>query len=369
MGAEEEMKIEEDDEEDVAYRRRQKEHAKGKKRADATEGESLLGKRKADEALEDARERRRPRMHGSSRKMTTTQPMLGHLPSGRMTTAKKATRPKRMTAMPTPAPPSTPPRMPIPVPNPTQRRQGRQGCRRGAPQPLAAPQPVNACSTCVDFGILCEPNPGYSCFTCRSRKKNPDQQMRSRNKEHPPDLEHHLRLQPQDHDVLCVPLHLSRGHPSTPSHPQIPKIIPTWHPAVQGSYCASRLREPLEHSTMASHQELGPAEPSHSPSPSLSSNTIAIPSAVNLGMRWHIGPAIIRSTTPIPPSVSPWTSSDTRRSRSMPATGTIYSGPQMSSADDPPIPAPVSPAISILPVEVLAETESSSDNVGSGSSE
>ncbi|KIK73213.1 hypothetical protein PAXRUDRAFT_21109 [Paxillus rubicundulus Ve08.2h10] len=81
----------------------------------------------------------------------------------------------RMTATPTPAPPSTPPHTPIPVPNPAQRRQGRQGCRRGAPQPLAAPQPVNACSTCVDFGILCEPNPGYSCFTCRSRKKKCEQ--------------------------------------------------------------------------------------------------------------------------------------------------------------------------------------------------
>ncbi|KIK76392.1 hypothetical protein PAXRUDRAFT_170115 [Paxillus rubicundulus Ve08.2h10] len=69
MGAEEEeargaqilqMKMEEDNEEDVAYRRQQKEHAKGKKRADATEGESLLGKRKADEVLEDAREHRWP---------------------------------------------------------------------------------------------------------------------------------------------------------------------------------------------------------------------------------------------------------------------------------------------------------------------
>ncbi|KIK77819.1 hypothetical protein PAXRUDRAFT_17248 [Paxillus rubicundulus Ve08.2h10] len=211
MGAKEEvqilqMKMEEDDEEDVAYRRRQKEHAKGKKRADATEGESLLGKRKADKVLEDARECGQPRMHGSSSKMTTAQPTLVHLLGGRMTTAKKAARPKQMTkaqwaaecrdniefedkdpisdaaagstssadrmmAMPTPAPPSTPPHMLIPGPNPVQRRQGHQGRWRGAPQPLAAPQPANACLTYVNFGILCEPNPGYSCFTCQSRKK------------------------------------------------------------------------------------------------------------------------------------------------------------------------------------------------------
>ncbi|KIK73308.1 hypothetical protein PAXRUDRAFT_21001 [Paxillus rubicundulus Ve08.2h10] len=164
MGAEEEeargaqilqIEIEEDDEEDVAYRRRQKEHAKGKKRADAMEGESFLGKRKADEALDDATECRRPQMRRSSGKMTAAQPTLVHLPGGRMTTAKKATRPKRMTkaqraaehrddvqsededtignmavgstssadrmmATPTPAPPSTPPGTSIPVPNPAQ---------------------------------------------------------------------------------------------------------------------------------------------------------------------------------------------------------------------------------------------------------
>ncbi|KIK79142.1 hypothetical protein PAXRUDRAFT_16487 [Paxillus rubicundulus Ve08.2h10] len=197
------MKIEEENEEDVAYRRRQKDHAKGKKRADATEGESLLGKGKVDKVLEDARERGQPRMCGSSGKMTASQPTLVHLPGGRMTTAKKAARPKQMTkaqqaaehrqlkehrddvqskdedpignvaddGTPTPAPQSTPPQTPIPVPNPAQQRQGHQGCRRGAPQPLAAPQPVNACSTCINFGILCEPNPGYLCFTCRSHKK------------------------------------------------------------------------------------------------------------------------------------------------------------------------------------------------------
>ncbi|KIK73442.1 hypothetical protein PAXRUDRAFT_178418, partial [Paxillus rubicundulus Ve08.2h10] len=47
---------------------------------------------------------------------------------------------------------------------------------------------------------------------------------------------------------------------------------------------------------------------------------------------------------------------------------TIYSGLQMSSVANAPIPAPVSPAISIPPVEVLAEMKSASDNVGSGSS-
>ncbi|KAF8834800.1 hypothetical protein BDN67DRAFT_985058 [Paxillus ammoniavirescens] len=88
--------MEEDDDEDVAYRRRQKEHGKGKKRVDVTEGESSLGKRKADEVLKDERECGRPRMHGSSSKMTTAQPTLIHQPGSRMTTSTKATRPKRM---------------------------------------------------------------------------------------------------------------------------------------------------------------------------------------------------------------------------------------------------------------------------------
>ncbi|KIK77979.1 hypothetical protein PAXRUDRAFT_165224 [Paxillus rubicundulus Ve08.2h10] len=164
MGAKEEeargvqilqMKMEEDEEEDVAYRRQQKEHAKGKKRADVMEGECLLGKRKVVEVVEDAREHGRPRIHRSSSKMTTAQPMLVHLLGGRMTTTKKATRPKQMTkaqwaaerrdniesededpisdavagstssanrmmATLTPSPPSTPPCTPIPVPNPAQ---------------------------------------------------------------------------------------------------------------------------------------------------------------------------------------------------------------------------------------------------------
>ncbi|KIK76408.1 hypothetical protein PAXRUDRAFT_18244 [Paxillus rubicundulus Ve08.2h10] len=374
MGAEEEeaqgaqilqMKIEEDDEEDVAYRRQQKEHVKGKKRADATEGESSLGKRKADKALEDATECGRTRMRGSSSKMTAAQPTLVHLPGGRMTTAKKAARPKwmtkaqraaehrddvkskdedpignvvvgstssadRMMATPTPAPQSTPPWTPIPVPN-----------------------PANRCS--------------------------PDQRMCSHSEEHLPDLEHHLRLQLQDCDVLHVPLHLcgdTRQHPATCKSPRLSQqgiqqygnytAHPTFashsmestpktsavkapvnmgliagtaysfggnplvsheehHAALQQletvevenhelcgliTICEATRRSVAtsptdvdradvgfpfkrERSTAASHQELGPAQPSHSPSPSLSSNTVGIPSAVNLGMRWHIGPAIV----------------------------------------------------------------------------
>ncbi|KIK72071.1 hypothetical protein PAXRUDRAFT_22439 [Paxillus rubicundulus Ve08.2h10] len=149
MGAEEEeaqgaqilqMKMEEDEEEDVAYRRGQKEHVKGKKRADATEGESSLGKRKADEALEDARDCGQPRMHRSSSKMTTPQPTLVHLPGAERRQLKEhrddiksededpignavagsTSSANRMTATPTPAPPSTPPHMLIPVPNPAQ---------------------------------------------------------------------------------------------------------------------------------------------------------------------------------------------------------------------------------------------------------
>ncbi|KIK74696.1 hypothetical protein PAXRUDRAFT_19619 [Paxillus rubicundulus Ve08.2h10] len=477
------MKMEEDNEEDVAYRRRQKEHVKGKKRADVTEGESSLGKRKVDEALEDATEcgmitakkavrpkwmmkAQRAAEHRDDVQSKDEDP-IGNAAVG------STSSPDRMTATATPAPPSTPPHMLIPVPNLAQPRRGHQGCWRGAPQPLAAPQPTNACSTCVDFGVLCEPNPEDDQHCMPTNRRSPDQQMHSCSKEHLPYLEHHPRLQPQDRDVLRVLLHLSGGHPSTPSHPQIPKIILMRPPAVQdhtahpafashsmesapntstikapvnmglilgttyslggnplvsheehcaalqrletvevenhklcglitsaldhikvleqgmaslGRICEATQRSVAtsqtdfdranmgfpfeqEHSTTALHQELGPAQPSHSTSPSLSSNTVGIPSAVNLGMRWHIGPTIVRSTTPIPPSTSPWTSSDTHRSRLMPATVTIYSSPQMSSANDPPILPPVSPVISIPPVKVLAEMESASDNVGNGSSE
>ncbi|KIK75874.1 hypothetical protein PAXRUDRAFT_18607 [Paxillus rubicundulus Ve08.2h10] len=397
-----------------------------------------------------------------------------------------------------PAPPSTPPCMLIPVPNPTQQRQGHQGCRRGALQPLAAPQPTNACLTCVDFGILCEPNPGYSCFTCRSRKKKCEQSgmtrgqsasracqpmqsrsvdalsqqgtpARSRAPSEAPAARSRCPSRaasskrgtpvntqpptnPQDHPNMAsrsmgIILHIppsratsvatirmesapktstvkapvnmgliagttySLGGNPLVSHEEhhaalqqletvevenhklhwlITRALDHIKVLEQGMALLDRICEVTQHSvatsptdfdkanmgfpfkqersTVALHQELGPAQCSHSPSPSLSSNTIDIPSAVNLGMRWHIGPAIVQSTTLISPSVSPWMSSDTCRSRSMPATGTIYSGPQMSSANDTPIPPPVSPTISIPPVEVLAEMESASDNVGNGSS-
>ncbi|KIK76021.1 hypothetical protein PAXRUDRAFT_18505 [Paxillus rubicundulus Ve08.2h10] len=316
----------------------------------------------------------------------------------------------RMMATPTPAPPSTPPHTPIPVPNPAQRRQGHQGRQRGAPQPLAAPQPANACLTCINFGILCKPNPGYSCFTCRSRKKKCEQSGTTRGRSASCARQ---PTQSRSADALlqrgtptrsqapseapaarsqCPSCAASskRGTPIStqpPANPQdrpnaasssmgiILRILPSlggnplvlheehhtalqWLETVevenrklrglimraldcievleQGMSSLGRICEATqqsiatsptdfdranmgfpfkqERSTMASHQELGPAQPSHSPSPSLSSNTIAIPSAVNLGMRWHIGPAIVQSTTPIPPSASPWTSLDTRRS-------------------------------------------------------
>ncbi|KAF8835237.1 hypothetical protein BDN67DRAFT_984752 [Paxillus ammoniavirescens] len=506
--------------------------------------------------------------------MTTAQPTLIHQPGGRMTTAKKATRPKqmmkaqqatghrrlkehrddiesededpignatagstssagRMTTTPSPAPPSTPPHTPIPVPTPAQQRQGHQCCWRGAQELLAVPQPVNTCLTCVNFGILCEPNPGYSCFTCQSRKKKCKQSgmtrgqstscarqpIQSRSAEahsqrgtpaksrapskapaprsqrpshatsskqgtsvntQPPanpqdcpnvassstgimlrilpsqathksfqlhkaakDINHltaattiRMESAPQTSAVkapvnmgLILGTVYSSGRNPLVSHEEhhtalqqpetvegencelcgiITQALDHIEVLEQGMASLGRVCEatrqsittsptdfnrtnmgfPFEQegSTAASDQDLHPAEPSHSPSPSLPSNTIAIPSAVNLDMCWHIGPAIIRSTTPIPPFTSFWTSSDIHRSQSMPATATIYSGPQTSSADnplipaplmdDPPIPAPltddppilppVSPTMSIPPVEVLAETESASDNGGSG---
>ncbi|KIK74575.1 hypothetical protein PAXRUDRAFT_19738 [Paxillus rubicundulus Ve08.2h10] len=160
--------------------------------------------------------------------MTAAQPTLIHLPGSRMTTTKKAARPKqmtkaqwtaermddiesededpignmvvgstssadRMTAMPTPAPPSTPPCMPIPVPNPAQQRQGHQGCQRGAPQPLAAPQPMNACSTCIDFGVLCKQNPGYLCFTAGLARKTGDIRQHPATRKSPRSSQHGIQ--------------------------------------------------------------------------------------------------------------------------------------------------------------------------------
>ncbi|KAF8835191.1 hypothetical protein BDN67DRAFT_1015765 [Paxillus ammoniavirescens] len=426
--------MEEEDEEDVAYRRRQKEHVKGNKRVDVMEGESSLGKRKADEALEDEREHGRPRMRGSSSKITTAQPMLVHQPGGRMTTSKKAARPKwmtkakqaaerRMTTTPTPALPSTPPHTPIPVPNPAQRRQGCQGCQRGAPQPLVTPQPVNACLTCIDFGVLCEPNLGYSCFTFQSRKKKCKQSgmargqsalrarqptqsrsvdarsqrgtpTRSRAPSEAPaprsqcsscaastkrgtSVNTQPPTNPQDRPNMAsssmgIILHIlpSRAARATmirmESAPQTSvvkapvnmRLIPgttyslgrnplvsheEHHAALQqletvegenhelcelitraldcievleqgmaslGRVCKATRRSiatsptdfnradmgfPFEQegSTVASDHNLHPDKPSHSPSPSLPSNTITIPSTINLDRCWHIRPAII----------------------------------------------------------------------------
>ncbi|KIK74949.1 hypothetical protein PAXRUDRAFT_19402 [Paxillus rubicundulus Ve08.2h10] len=370
MGADEEevqgvqnlqMKMEEDNEEDVAYRRRQKEHAKVKKRADATEGESLLGKRKVDKALKDARERGQPQMHGSSSKMTAAQPTLIHLPGDRMTTTKTATRPKqmtkaqraaerrdhignvvvgstsstdRMTATPTPAPPSTPPHTPIPVPNPAQPRQGRQGRQRGAPQPLAAPQPANACLTCIDFGVLCEPNPGTPVNTQPPTNPQDRPNMASSSMgiilcilpsratsattirmESAPKTS--AVKAPVNMGLIPGTAYSFGGNPlvSHEEHRAALQRLETME--VENHELCGLITRALDHievleqgmallgrvdmgfpfkqecSTVASHQELGPAKPSHSPSPSLSSNTVSIPSAINLGMRWHIGPAII----------------------------------------------------------------------------
>ncbi|KIK74561.1 hypothetical protein PAXRUDRAFT_19753 [Paxillus rubicundulus Ve08.2h10] len=193
----------------------------------------------------------------------------------RMTTTKKATRPKQMTkaqqaaerrdnvqsedegplamwrmmATPTPAPQSTPLRTPIPVPNPAQQRQGHRGRRRGAPQPLAAPQPVNACSTCIDFGVLCEPNPGYSCFTCRSRKKKCKQSGMTRGRSA---LRAHQLTQSRSADAL-----LQRG---TPTRSRAPSEAP-----------ATRSRRPLRatSSTRDTHQHRGTRK-----SPRLSQHSI-----------------------------------------------------------------------------------------------
>ncbi|KIK79537.1 hypothetical protein PAXRUDRAFT_16284 [Paxillus rubicundulus Ve08.2h10] len=529
-----------EDEGELAYRRLQKEHAKGKKRADEMGGETSLGKRKAEDALEDESKCGSPQMCRSSSKMTNTWPTLIHRPGGRMTTAGKPMRPKRMTkglkecrdniesedekpsgdatagsstihtassianitSSPAPASQSSSIRMPTPVPIPTQRRQG---CHRAVRQPLAAPQPANACSTCVDFGVLCEPNPGYSCFTCRSCKKKCEQSgttrgrsashahqptqsrsadalsqrgtparsrapseapaARSRRPSHAASSKWGTTINtqppanPQDRPnassssmgiILCIlplratpattirmesatktsavkaPVNMgliagttySLGGNALVSHEEhcaalqrletmevenyelhglITRALDHIEMLEQGMASLGRICEatrrsvatsptdfdradmgfPFERecSTAVWGRNLHPAEPSHSPSPSLPSSPIIIPSALNNNMRWHVGPKIIRSTTPMPPSASPWTSSNSRQSQSTPVTVTMHSTPQMTSADYqpipilPPVPPPVSLVMFVPAVEVLAETESASDNSGSGNSD
>ena len=48
-------------------------------------------------------------------------------------------------------------------------------CRPGGPRksyPTSSlPQPPNACSTCMSFGITCEPVPGYVCKPCQTHRK------------------------------------------------------------------------------------------------------------------------------------------------------------------------------------------------------
>ncbi|KIK93876.1 hypothetical protein PAXRUDRAFT_144062 [Paxillus rubicundulus Ve08.2h10] len=93
------MKMDED-EDDVEYMRQQKEQAKGKKRVDYMEGETLLGKRKVELDLDEGSNHGWAQMHGSTTQMTMTQPMLAHRPHRRMIVAKKVTVmpwPKQMT--------------------------------------------------------------------------------------------------------------------------------------------------------------------------------------------------------------------------------------------------------------------------------
>ncbi|KIK72381.1 hypothetical protein PAXRUDRAFT_54068, partial [Paxillus rubicundulus Ve08.2h10] len=289
----------------------------------------------------------------------------------------------------TPAPPSPPPRTPIPVPNPTQQRQGH---RRGAQKPLAAPQPANACSTCVDFGILCEPNPGYSCFTCWSRKKKCEQSgtTRGRSASH--------ACQPMRSQVPSeAPAPRSR-HPSraTSSKRAIsisaqPSANPQDQPNVASTSMGIKLCIPPPRTRSPNR-----VKPTHRQS---APPTSAVKAPNNMGLMPGAAYSLSRN---------PLLSHEEHRAAMLRletmevenrelcglitqaldrievleqgmaslATATMYSGPQVLSADDAPIPAPLmddppilapaSPAMSIPPVEVLAQTESASDNGGSG---
>ncbi|KAF9226981.1 hypothetical protein BS17DRAFT_765099 [Gyrodon lividus] len=62
----------------------------------------------------------------------------------------------------TPTPSSTP----VPVSAPQ-----RHGCPKSGPRPPLSGQHANACSTCINFGVLCMPVAGFSCDTCRIHKK------------------------------------------------------------------------------------------------------------------------------------------------------------------------------------------------------
>jgi hypothetical protein len=540
------MKMEED-EDDAAYARRRQERAKGKKRANEMDGETSRGKRKADEALEEESDRRRPRTSGPNGKMTATQPILVPRLGGRMTAAtrpavllprKRMTKAQRaehrtrlkelrdeteteftssMTTEPIPAPEPTPTPPATPAPITAKRKPGRP---KGGPKSPVAGQPGDACSTCMEFGVLCVPNPGFSCETCRSRKKKcnqagprrgrsasrarqpipsrtsdtrskgrtpaesrapseaPGQTLRRSSRASSSTRAISVRAVPsaetQERPIsessgqglkLRIPASRVRGklfkinqagksinhitaatairmersasgssnalqatnrQSAPPSSslkaPHNMGLIPgaaytlTGNPLVShqehraalqrletieaenrelrglvtralarievleqgmtslGTICEATRRSvatsptdfnragmgfPFEQegSTINSDRDLRLTEPSHSTLLTPLSNANPIPSTPNpTSMRWHVGPAIIRSTAPIPPRASSWTSLDIRRGQSIPVTATIYTGQQMTATNDRPIPTILTHVAPLLVRSTTPET-------------
>ncbi|KIK77338.1 hypothetical protein PAXRUDRAFT_17575 [Paxillus rubicundulus Ve08.2h10] len=246
----------------------------------------------------------------------------------------------RMTATPTPAPPSTPPGTPIPITT-------SFACRfiyAGTPintQPPANPQDrPNTASSSMGIMLRIPPSQATPATTIRMESAPMTSAVKApinmgliagtaysfggnplvSHEEHRAALQRLETVEVENRELCglitraldCIEV-LEQGMAS------LGRICEATRRSVATSptdFNRADMGFPFEQecSTVASHQELGPAQPSHSPSPSLSSNTIGIPSAINLGMHWHIGPTIVRSTTPILPSASPWMSSDTRRS-------------------------------------------------------
>ncbi|KIJ08693.1 hypothetical protein PAXINDRAFT_18188 [Paxillus involutus ATCC 200175] len=292
----------------------------------------------------------------------------------------------RMTTTPTPAPPSTPLHTPIP---------------RGAQEPLAEPQPANACSTCVDLGILCKPNPGYSCFTCWSCKKKCEQsgttrgQSASRARQPTQPRSADTRSQRGTPAISRAPSEVPAPRSRRPSRAASSKrgtSVNTQPPAntqdcpnVASSSTGIILRIPPSRATPATTIRMESA-----PQPS------AVTAPVNMGLipgtAYSIGgnPLVSHEEHRAALQRLETVEGENHELRGLITRALdhieVLDSLQMSSADgppipapltedpaipaplmdDPPIPPPVSPAMSIPPVEVLAETESASDNGGSG---
>ncbi|KAF9218784.1 hypothetical protein BS17DRAFT_770453 [Gyrodon lividus] len=99
-----------------------------------------------------------------NRMRLTAGPLKIYIPSS---TASTMTTPTPApTSTPAPPSPPTPSTSPVPV-SATQ----RHGHPKSGQRPPLAGQHANACSTCINFGVLCMPVVGFSCDTCHIRKK------------------------------------------------------------------------------------------------------------------------------------------------------------------------------------------------------